>query len=191
MLQRVQRTYAEVLTEEVRITQHRRDQPNKQPQPADVHTDDEAEERDERKVDDTAAGSHAPAAAAASYNKTVQRGVMAVVNNVMACRLQHTCDELHTRTAPHLPLLSAINSLLLSLYADLQTTLASSSGRAWNADVDVLCVERCEEEGRDVDDACVEMLDGRTELLCGAVGCYVAATVACRVCCSGLCTGRR
>ena len=165
ILSRVQRTYAELEAEVVLTSANKHEQPIKQPRATDMHTDDEADEHDEHKAEkDTAATSTASASSVAStHSREVQRGVMAIVENVMRCRLQHTCNQLHIRTASHLPLLSAINTLLGILYVELLSTLRND--RSGVARVDVLCVERCEAEVEAGDGTGGGLWDGRVDEL--------------------------
>ena len=164
VLQRVQRTYAELEAEETNNSHPTTNQLSNKLQSADMHTDDEVEEQDEHRADRAAAHPAAPVVGAAvTHSKAVQRGVMGIVENVMSCRLQHTCNELHTRAAPHLPLLSTINTLLLPLYTDLHSTLASR--RKLAAATDVPCMEQCDGEMEAVDGLGADVLDGRVELL--------------------------
>ena len=147
VLQRVQRTYAELDAEEAHYSANTHNQTIPEPPTTDTHTDDEADEHDEHKTDgSTNASSGAPTAGVptATHSKAVQRGVMGIVDNVLCCRLKHTCDQLHTRAASHLPLLSAINTLLLPLYADLQAALdrGGRSGGSAAVAADVRCAER-------------------------------------------------
>ena len=145
VLQRVRRTFAELRAEELRDNKS-----TAAPRQTSAHTDDEADEqREEQKADASTSArpnESTEAGTGATHSKAVQRGVMGIVENVNSCRLQRSSEQLLARAAPHLPLLSAINALLLPLYPELLQRTTDGGRRRAESVLGVVCTER-EAEG--------------------------------------------
>jgi hypothetical protein len=101
VLQSVRRTYSELEQEERRLRAAARKR---------RRSDSIGEEEDE----DAAAVSRRRRE---QESKHVERGVMGILENIISCRLQSQCEQLHSIAAPHFAALSTVNRLLLLLYA--------------------------------------------------------------------------
>ena len=101
VLQSVRRTYSELEQEERRLRAAARKRRR-----ADSLGDEEDEE--------AKAGSELRRE---QDSKQVERGVMGILENVISCRLQSQCLQLHRIAAPHFAALSTVNRMLLLLYA--------------------------------------------------------------------------